>query len=41
MNRQKIDFIAYIYILLLIIYNLWNKTVLYLRCKHINGYVGK
>ena len=45
MNLPKNEFIAYIYILLLIskilIYlNLGNKTVLYLICNCINSFVG-
>ena len=45
-NIPKIDFFAYMYILLNmylkyeIIYNLGNKSVLYLICKCINGFVG-
>ena len=45
MNRPKIEFIDNIYILLWIsinieiIYNLGNKTVLYLICNRINGFV--
>ena len=42
---QKIEFIAFIYILLYtyyikMIFNLGIKTVLYLKYKHINGLVG-
>ena len=42
MNRPKIEFIAYIYILFWIsknkiIYNLGNKTVLYLICICMNS----
>ena len=48
-NRPKIEFIAYIYILLLLtnislyiryIYNIGNKTVLYFICTRITVFVG-
>ena len=45
MNIPKIEFIAYIYILLYlyyikIIFNLGIKTFLYLKYNHINGLMG-
>ena len=41
MNLPKIEFITYIYILLLeLIYNLGDKTILYLIFHRIYGFVG-